>query len=441
MGAAAASRVRIFCIDKPPAEYILNKLGVADDFRFSAPLYVGQFHRAFRKENAGLMQMVEDGFAKIPLADLAAIDQKWLGSSFDQTNNIWLANARYAGYALLGLALLAFGLVLWNRSLRHLVTANTAELTRAMEKLRSSEERWKFALDGARDAMWDYDVESGTEHVSARWPEMLGYTDGELDATYNAWERSLHPDDRATVLSRLQACLGGSAAIYESEHRVRCKDGSWKWILARGKVMARGADGKALRMIGTRSDITERIRGSEERNRLATMVKRSLTEIYLVDFDTLRFDYANDGALQNLGYSMDELRRMTPLDIKPGLSEASFRALIEPLVAHEKEVVVFETQHRRADGSVYPVEVHLQLTVFEGHSVLLSLVLDTTDRRETEKLRTAKAAAELASHTKTIFLASMSHELRTPLNSILGFAQLLEYEPVVKATESAQKKA
>ena len=440
VGAAAASKVRIFCIDKPPAEYILNKLGVADDFRFSAPLYVGQFHRAFRKGDDAVMKTVEDGFANIAETDLKAIDEKWRGSALPHSDEGWRAYARDTGIAVLVLLAVALALVIWKRALRRRVVANTADLTRTLSQLRTSEERWKFALDGARDAMWDYDVESGTEHVSARWPEMLGYTDGELDVSYNAWERSIHPDDRATVLSRLQACLGGSAAIYESEHRVRCKDGSWKWILVRGKVVARDADGKALRMIGTRSDITERIRGSEERNRLATIVKRSLTEIYLVDFDTLRFDYANDGALQNLGYSMDELRRMTPFDIKPGLSEDSLRALIEPLVAHEKEVVVFETQHRRADGSVYPVEVHWQLTVFEGHPVLLSLVLDTTDRRETEKLRTAKAAAELASHTKTIFLASMSHELRTPLNSILGFAQLLEYEPVVKATESAQKK-
>ena len=439
VGAAAASRVRIFCIDKPPAEYILNKFGVADDFRFSAPLYVDQFHRAFRKENAALMKMVEDGFAKIPISDLAAIDQKWLGSSIDQTNNIWLANARHVGYALLGLAALTLGLVLWNRSLRHLVTANTAELRHAVEQLRSSEERWKFALDGARDAMWDFDVVAGEEHVSSRWPEMLGYADGELDTSYGAWERDIHSGDRAAVLARLQACLSGSTAIYESEHRVRCKDGSWKWILARGKVMARDEYGKPLRMIGTRSDITERIRDGEERNRLATIVRRSLTEIYLIDFESLRFDYANDRALQNLGFSMDALRRMTPFDIEPELSEASFHALIDPLATHEKEVVVFETEHRRVDGSVYPVEVHWQLTVFEGHPVLLSLVLDTTDRQETQKLRTAKEAAELASHTKTIFMASMSHELRTTLNSILGFAQLLEYEPVVKATESAHK--
>ena len=438
--AAAASKIRIFCIDKPPAEYMLTKLGIQDEFRYSAPLYTGQFHRAFRKGNTQLMRLVEDGFAKIPVAELKAIDRKWLGSALGRPGDWWVANARYVAYAVLALAVLAFALFFWNRSLSHRVATNTAELTCALEQLRISEERWKFALEGARDAVWDFDVITGEEHASARWSEILGYAEGEMDANYLAWKGSIHPDDCPLVLARLQDCLECRTATYESEHRVRCKDGSWKWILVRGKVVARGADGKALRMLGTRSDITDRVRASEERNRFASIVKRSLTEIYLIDFRTLRFDYANDGALRNLGYSMDSLRTMTLFEIKIGLTESALRSMIEPLVRREKEVIVFDSMHRRADGSVYPVEVHLQLTMFEDHPVLLSLVLDTTERKETEKLRTAKEAAELASHTKTVFLASMSHELRTPLNSILGFAQLLEYETAVRDNENVQKK-
>ncbi len=437
---AAAHQTRIFCMDKPPAIYLLTRLGVEGDFRYSAPLYIGQFHRAFLKGNVPLMRMVEDGFAKISEAELKAIDKKWLGSSLAAPDARWQTYARNAGYVVLALLAVALVLVIWNHVLRRRVAANTAALTHTLDQLRISEERWKFALDGAQDAVWDFDVQTGEEHVSNRWLEMLGYAEGEIKTSYRSWHDSIHPDDRPQVLARLQPCFDGTAATCESEHRVRCKDGSWKWILVRGKVVARSADGKALRMIGTRSDITERIRAGEERNRFASIIKSSLTEIYLVNFETLHFDYANDGALRNLGYSMDTLRTMTPFDIKPELTEARLHSIIESLVRHEKEVVVFETVHRRADGSIYPVEIHLQLAVFEGHPVLLSLVLDTTGRKETEKLRTAKEVAELASHTKTIFMASMSHELRTPLNSILGFAQLLEYEPVVIATESVQKK-
>ena len=437
---AAANKGRIFCIDKPPAIYFLTKLGVEGDFRHSAPLFTGQFHRAYLKGNAPLMKLVEDGFAKIPEAELKEIDKKWLGSSLAVPDARWQTYARNAAYVVLALFAVALMLLAWNHVLRRRVASRTAALTHTLDQLRISEERWKFALDGAQDAMWDFDAQTGEEHVSGRWPEMLGYAEGEMDTAYSAWEGSIHPDDRSQVLVRLQACLDGRVATYESEHRVRCKDGSWKWILVRGKVVARSAEGKALRMIGTRSDITERIRAGEERDRFASIIKSSLTEIYLVNFETLRFDYANDGALRNLGYSMDTLRTMSPFDIKPELTEAALHSSIELLVRREREVVVFETVHRRADGSIYPVEVHLQLTVFEGHPVLLSLVLDTTGRKETEKLRTAKEAAELASHVKTIFMASMSHELRTPLNSILGFAQLLEYEPTVIAAESVQKK-
>ena len=148
--AAAASKIRIFCIDKPPAEYMLTKLGIQDEFRYSAPLYTGQFHRAFRKGNTQLMRLVEGGFAKIPVAELKAIDRKWLGSALGRPGDWWVANARYVAYAVLALAVLAFALFFWNRSLSHRVATNTAELTRALEQLRISEERWKCALEIGR---------------------------------------------------------------------------------------------------------------------------------------------------------------------------------------------------------------------------------------------------------------------------------------------------
>lgn len=114
------------------------------------------------------------------------------------------------------------------------------------------------------------------------------------------------------------------------------------------------------------------------------ILEQSLNEIYLFDAQTLRFEYVNSGAQRNLGHNMDTLRMMTPLDIKPEFDEASFRIMTHPLLHGEKKVLIFETMHRRADGTLYPVEVHLQLFTQSGRTVFLAIILDITTRRRAE---------------------------------------------------------
>ncbi|MDQ3185888.1 MAG: PAS domain S-box protein [Pseudomonadota bacterium] len=116
----------------------------------------------------------------------------------------------------------------------------------------------------------------------------------------------------------------------------------------------------------------------------ASILEQSLNEIYLFDAQTLRFEYVNSGAQRNLGYNMDKLRTMTPLDIKPEFDDASFRTMTNPLLCGEKKVLIFETMHLRADETLYPVEVHLQLFAHPGRAVFLAVILDITTRRRAE---------------------------------------------------------
>ena len=118
---------------------------------------------------------------------------------------------------------------------------------------------------------------------------------------------------------------------------------------------------------------------------LQDVISRSLNEIYFFDPTTLRFKFVNTGGLRNIGYSMEELASMTPFDIKPEYTEESFRAAIQPLVSGEREILVFETVHRRKDGSDYPVEAHLQRVSTTGAVVFLAIVNDITDRKRTEE--------------------------------------------------------
>lgn len=128
----------------------------------------------------------------------------------------------------------------------------------AEEKLRKMEERWQFAVEGSGDGAWDWDMETDTVFFSDRWKEMLGYEPHEIGDSKDEWASRVHPDDLEWVLAVLHRYLQGRSDGYKIEHRVRCKDGSYKWILARGKVIERDANGAPLRVVGTHSDVTER---------------------------------------------------------------------------------------------------------------------------------------------------------------------------------------
>lgn len=156
---------------------------------------------------------------------------------------------------------------------------DNSERMRSQEALRLSEERWKFALEGAGDGIWDWNVQTGELYLSKQEMTVLGF-DGE-DATYShidAWVERQHPEDRAPRREAIQKYLSGEAPGYICEFRTRARDGSWKWILARGMLVSRTEDGKPLRLIGTHSDITERKRIQEEIHALNQSLERRVEE-------------------------------------------------------------------------------------------------------------------------------------------------------------------
>jgi len=182
-------------------------------------------------------------------------------------------------------------------------------------------------------------------------------------------------DDRQVIESG-QAKLG-------IEETITLPTGEQIWVET-NKVPLRDVNGNVIALICTFQDITRRKLAEDERNRLFSFLDSSLNEIYLLDGETLQFIYVNQGAIKNLGYDSETLKNMTVLHLNPNFNERKFRQRIQPLLEDKVQKHIFESQHRRADGSYYRVEIHLQKHLYQNKLFFLAVVIDITTRIQIE---------------------------------------------------------
>jgi diguanylate cyclase (GGDEF)-like protein/PAS domain S-box-containing protein len=144
-------------------------------------------------------------------------------------------------------------------------------------ELKESQFLWKFAIEGSGDGIWDWDVANGKVLYSNRWKELLGYSEAEIGDGLEEWSKRVHPDYKAGTEAAVSKHFEGVTASYSYEHRLLCKDGTYKWILTRGLVVSRDSSGKPLRAIGTHTDISElklQQAHMQFRNRILVMLAR-----------------------------------------------------------------------------------------------------------------------------------------------------------------------
>ncbi len=232
-----------------------------------------------------------------------------------------------------------------------IINGHNHERESAQKTLALSEERWKFALEGAGDGVWDRNLNTGEVVFSKRYKEIFGFDEDEPNQTVEDWDARVHPDDLAAVKVERQACLSGEKSSYVSEHRVLHRDGSWRWVLSRGMVASRDDQGHPLRLIGTHTDITDR-HEREEALRLASTVSLTMDEgVTITNIDNLIVS-VNPAFSAMTGYAQDEALGKNPRLLASGQESSEF---YERLWSQLLSTGSWhgEIQNRRKNGEVY----------------------------------------------------------------------------------------
>ncbi len=266
-----------------------------------------------------------------------------------------------------------------------IIGRDVSDRTWAQESLRKSEERWQFALESNGDGVWDRDLINNTSYFSKRYQEMLGYEENELPAKYKTWEERLHPDDRERVLATIQRHLDNKIPHYTEEYRLQHKNGSWVWVLARGKVVSRDNTGKPLRIIGTHTDISERKKIETELALAASVFESNTESIIICSAPDNRIVRVNRTFTEMTGYSAEDAIGKNPRFLSAMDQSLDYYQSLWDTVLESGEWQG-ELLSRRKNGEIYPGWLVVS-TIRNEHGEIthfMSMLADISERKKAE---------------------------------------------------------
>ncbi|WKB52085.1 sensor histidine kinase [Eleftheria terrae] len=313
-------------------------------------------------------------------------------------------------------------------TLEQRVFERTAQLAEAMERVRESEERFRFMAEAAPALIWVSDAEGGCNYVNRSW---LKFTGRRLEQELGAgWQDSVHPGDRERVSRTFRQALQARRA-YKLEYRLRRSDGQYRWIVATGMPRFEGA-GRFAGYVGTGADIHDAkstaLALQASRQQLASIVDSATAAIISLDASH-RIVLFNAAAERMFQVPAERMLSRTLDMLLPERLRAAPEAAIELFEqagrAAREAGAPAELVGQRANGEEFPLEASVSRVEADGVRLLTVVLRDMSEVHALEAERRARAAAEEASRAKSLFLSHLSHELRTPLNAVIGFSQLL----------------
>lgn len=256
------------------------------------------------------------------------------------------------------------------------------ERVQALRRLAENEERMRLALDGTKEGHWDINLATGKSFVSPSGCEMLGYTPEEIqDYGGFKWRKLLHPDDIPKTNAALQDYYEGKSGFFQMEQRLQMKNGDWKWILCRGKVVEYDDNNRPIRYVGTNTDITEQKRAKsdlkESRDYLNQIFSSVKEGIMLIDSHTHEILDINPAALEMIGAKKeDTLHRNCHKFICPAeLGKCPISNLHQTVDNSERALLT-------AGGKNIPIIKNVVPFSFQGRDCLLETFIDNSERKK-----------------------------------------------------------
>lgn len=430
--AAAAKKIRVFCMDEPPALYYLNEMNIETRYRSTQPLYSGQFHRAVLKGRQNLLAIINDGFSKIPVQTYAETDKKWMGSPLRLNPE----HLRYLFYFAAGAPFLVMILALWVYTLRQNASRQTSQLRITVDALIASEKQYRELVENANSIILRMDNEGTVTYFNEFAQGFFGYTQNEIAGKSVVGTIVPPKESTGRDLAFMIEDIALNPVQYSSNINENMRrNGERVWI-AWTNTPIRYKDGQVVEVLCVGNDITERKR-AEEGLREAEKRYRTL------------FDGANDGAfiMTPEGACMEcnqaalkffgceqfsDMFGRTPWDFSPETqpdgrnSREKALEFIHAAVAGGPQRYYWE--HIRKDGTPFDAEVSLNCIEIENMKLLQVLVRDITaiKQAETERKRLEERLQRAEKMEALGTLAGgVAHDLNNVLGIVVGYSELL----------------